>query len=118
MNPSLKGFFEEEKKRVFAPDPYFSMRVMARLREGRTRENGIWDVIPGSARPVFGLAIVLMLAFLAVQVFVPQVPERGFVTAALEADQGASDSAFLYSGGDLPADTELLNQLIGADEIK
>jgi len=115
MNPSLKGFFEEEKKRVFAPDPYFSMRVMARLREGRTRENGMWDVIPGSARPVFGLAIVLMLAFLAVQVFVPQVPERGFVTAALEADQNQSD-AFLYSSADLPADTELLNQLIGADE--
>jgi hypothetical protein len=115
MNPSLKDFFEEEKKRVFTPDPYFSTRVMARLRESRTRENGIWDVIPGSTKPVFGLAIVLMLAFLAVQVFVPQVPERGFVTAALEADQG-TDSAFLYSGADLPSDTELLNQLIGADE--
>ena len=115
MNPSLKDFFEEEKKRVFTPDPYFSTRVMARLRDSRTRENGIWDVIPGSTRPVFGLAIVLMLAFVAIQVFVPQMPERGFVASVLEADQ-AADSAFLYSGGDLPADTELLNQLIGADE--
>jgi len=116
MNPSLKDFFEEEKKRVFTPDPFFSTRVMARLRESRASENDIWDVIPGSTRPVFGLAIVLMLAFLAVQVFVPQVPERGFVTAVLEADQNQADSAFLYSGADLPADTELLNQLIGADE--
>ena len=115
MNPSLKDFFEEEKKRVFTPDPYFSTRVMARVREAQSR-NGIWDVIPGSTRPVFGLAIVLMLAFLAVQIFVPQIPERGFVTAVLEADQSQSDSAFLYSGADLPADTELLNQLIGADE--
>jgi hypothetical protein len=115
MNPSLKDFFEEEKKRVFTPDPYFSTRVMARLREGRTRENGIWDVIPGSTRPVFGLAIVLMLAFLAVQVFVPQVPERGLITAVIE-EQGQSDSSILYSGADLPADTELLNQLIGADQ--
>jgi len=115
MNPSLKGFFEEEKKRVFTPDPYFSTRVLARVRESRTRENDIWAVIPGSTRPVFGLAIVLMLAFFAVQVFVPQVPERGLVTAVIE-EQGQGDGSFLYSGADLPADTELLNQLIGADE--
>src|SRR6185295_10881800 len=108
MNPSLKGFFEEEKKRVFTPDPYFSTRVMARLRESRTRENGIWDVIPGSARPVFGLAIVLMLAFLAVQVFVPQMPERGFMDALLESEQGPSD-ILMSSGAEMP-DQEFVNQ--------
>jgi hypothetical protein len=115
MNPSLKDFFNEEKKRVFTPDPYFTTRVMARINEIQTRDYSIWDVIPGSTRPVFGLAIALMLAFLAVQVFVPQPPARGFVTAVLDAEQTQTEGAFLY-GGDIPADRELLDQLIGADE--
>ena len=116
MTPSLKDFFNEEKKRVFTPDPYFSTRVMARLGEAKSRDYGIWDVIPGSTRPVFGLAVVLMLAFLGVQVFMPQVPERGFVAAALEEEQAKSEAPFLYSGAEIPAGHELLNQLMGFEE--
>jgi len=115
MNPSLKDFFNEEKKRVLTPDPYFHARVMARVNEAKSREFSIWDVIPGSTRPVFGLALVLILSFLAVQTFVPEVPERGFVTALFETEQ-APGQAFLFSESDLPADQELLNQLMGVEE--
>ncbi len=116
MSPSIKDFFEDEKKRVFTPDPYFSTRVMARVRESRRIEHGIWDVIPGLARPVFGLGLALMLAFLGIQFFVPQIPDRGFVTSALEAEQDQSEASFLYSDADIPADHELLNQLMGFEE--
>jgi hypothetical protein len=116
MNPSLKDFFEQEKKRVFTPDPYFSTRVMARIRETLAREYSIWDVIPGASRSVFGLALVLMLAFIALQLLLPQVPEQGFITAALEAERSQTDAPYLYSGTELPADNEVLNQLLGLGE--
>jgi hypothetical protein len=116
MNPSLKEFFENEKKRVFTPDDYFSTRVMARLREARRNDFAIWDVIPGTTRPVFGLAFVLMLAVLGAQMFLPQAPERGFLSSLIEAEQAQSEAPFLYSGADIPADHELLNQLMGFEE--
>jgi hypothetical protein len=116
MNPSLKDFFNEEKKRVFTPDPYFSTRVMARLRELQARDYSIWDVIPGATRPVLGLALVVMLAFIAVQLFVPQVPEQGFITAALEAERSQTDAPYLYSGADMPANNEVLSHLMGFED--
>ena len=112
MKPSMKDFLNDEKKRVFTPDPYFHTRVMARLREVKAREFSLWDVIPGSTRSVFAAAVLLMLVFVAVQVFVPQVPERGFVDSLVEADQSTGDT-YLYSGADMPADKEFLNQLMG-----
>ncbi len=115
MNPSLKDFFDEEKKRIFTPDPYFHTRVMARVRAANARETEIWDFVPSSTRPVFGLALVLMIAFLAVQTFIPQVPERGFFDAILEAESSPGD-AFLYSGAELPADQEILQRLMGFEE--
>jgi hypothetical protein len=114
MNPSLKDFFNEEKKRVFTPDPYFHTRVMAKVR-GIAGQTDIWALIPGSTRPVFGLALMLLLAFVAVEMFVPQIPERGFVTAIFESEQTPAE-AFLLSGDDIPADQELLNQLMGVEE--
>ena len=116
MNPSLKDFFDDEKKRVYTPGPYFSTRVMARVRATRRAEFDIWDVIPASTRPVFGLALVLMLAFLGVQVFTPQLPERGFVASVVEAEQDQSETSYLYSGSDVPAEHDLLNQLMGFEE--
>src|SRR5262245_19855406 len=112
MHPSLKGFFEEEKKRIFTPGPYFTTRVIARLREIRRNEYGIWDAVPASSRSVLGLALVLMLAFLGVQVFMPEAPERGFVSSILDLEQAQSEAPFLYSGADIPAEHELLNQLM------
>ena len=115
MNPSMKDFFEAEKKRILTPDPYFHTRVMARLSEVRS-QFGIWDVIPGSTRSVFALAVMLMLVFVAVQAFVPQVPERGFVDSLVEAEQRPGET-LLYSGTEAaPADQEFFNQLMGFDD--
>jgi hypothetical protein len=116
MNPLLKDFFNEEKKRVFTPDSYFSARVMARLREIQMREYNIWDVIPGATRPVLGLALVVMLMFIAVQLFIPQMPDQGFVTAALEVERSQTDAPYLYSGTEIPADNDVLSQLMGLEE--
>ena len=112
----LKDFFAAEKTRIFTPDPFFAARVMARLRELQNREYSIWDAIPGATRPVFGLAVVVILAFMAVQLFVPQMPDQGFVTAALEAERSQSDAPYLYSDADMPADHEVLNQLMGFED--
>jgi hypothetical protein len=116
MTPSLKEFFADEKKRVFTPDDYFSTRVMARVRETRRKDYAIWDLIPGSSRPVFGFAFVLMLVVLGAQMLQPQAPERGFLSSLIEAEQAQSEAPFLYSGAEIPADHELLNQLMGFEE--
>lgn len=119
MNPSLKAlkdFFNDEKKRVITPDPYFHTRVMARVREAQPRDYSIWDVIPGSCRPVFGLALVLMLAFFAVQFVEPQMPEGGFMDALLEIEQGSAD-VLMSSGAEMP-DQEFVSQLLGFEEQK
>ena len=112
----LKDFFNAEKTRIFTPDAFFPARVMARLRDIQSREYSIWDAIPGAARPVFGLAIKVLLAFIAVQLFLPQMPEQGFITAALEAERSQSDAPYLYTDADLPADHELINQLMGFED--
>ncbi len=88
-------------------------RVMARIRELQAREYSIWDAIPAASRSILGLALVVMLAFIAVQLFVPQVPDQGFITAALEAERSQTDAPYLYSGTELPADNDVLNQLMG-----
>jgi len=115
MNPSMKDFFEEEKKRVFTPDPYFHTRVMARLNEAKPREFSIWDVIPGSTRSVFALAVTVMLIFVAVQALVPQVPDLGFVDSLVEAEQNPAQT-YLYSGTEMPADQEFFNHLMGFED--
>jgi hypothetical protein len=79
MNPKLDEFFKSERTRVFEPGPYFTQRVMARLagQISAQRENGIWDGVLSGARPVFALALVLLLAFMAIQLFLPDMPVRG-----------------------------------------
>jgi hypothetical protein len=115
MNPSMKNFFDEEKKRVFTPDPYFHTRVMARLGDAKSREFSIWDVIPGSTRSVFALAITVMLIFVAVQALVPQVPDLGFVDSLVEAEQSHGQT-YLYSGAEMPADQDFFNHLMGFED--
>src|SRR4249919_1211749 len=89
MNPKLDEFFKSERARVFEPGPYFTQRVMARLagQLSAQRENGIWDGVLSGARPVFALAMVLLLAFMAIQLFLPDVPERGPIESVLSPDQ-------------------------------
>ena len=115
MNSPLKDFFEHERDQVFTPGPYFSKRVVARLSEKPEREFGIWDVGPTSVRPVFALALTLILGFLAFDVFVPRQPERGMVEASLDADQGPVESV-LYSETEAPDSQELFVEIMGLGE--
>ena len=110
MNSELKKMLDEERKRVFEPDPYFPQRVMARWRN-QSRDSGIWEIVPTAARPIFALALTLLLAFLILETFVPAVPTRGLIEAFLEPEQTAAES-FLYADSDTPASPELLEQLI------
>lgn len=110
----LKDFFEAERKRVFGPDAFFTQRVMARLNEGIT-DSGIWEIVPGSTRPVLALALLLILCFALVEVFVPQVPQRGIIEAFLEPEQSPAES-FLYSESDVPTHQEVLQQVISLEE--
>jgi len=118
MNP-MKEFFELERKRVFKPDVYFTHRVMARLdqnrREGSTAEMGFWDVVPGSTRPVLALALMLILCFIAVEMFVPQLPQHGMVESFLAPDQNPAES-FLYNDTDVTSPQVVLEQVIALEE--
>jgi hypothetical protein len=112
---SLREFFEAERKRVVEPDAFFTQRVMARLNESRLPESGFWDIVPGSTRPVLALALVLILCFIAVEMFVPQMPQRGMVESFLAPDQNPAES-FLYNGTDVPSRQDVLEQLIAPEE--
>ena len=106
----LKDFFDEERKRVFAPRPFFTERVIARLNERQIRESGIWELVPNSVRSVLALALLLVLCFLALETFIPQVPQRGMIEAYLEPEQSAAETV-LYSEGDVPAGQEFLEMI-------
>ena len=113
MNP-LKDLFDDERKRVFLPGPSFTERVLARLNERRLRETGIWDNVPGSTRPVFAVALTLILCFFIVQLMVPLVPQRGMIEASLEAEQSPAES-FLYNETEVPS-REVMEQLIALED--
>ena len=120
MNP-LNEFFKRERKRIFEPDAFFTQRVMARIEAGvankqasRLRDLDFWEVIPSFARPVLALALMLILCFVIVDLFVPQLPQRGMVESFLAPEQSPSES-FLYSDPDV-ATQDVLDQLIAPEE--
>jgi len=113
MNPKLDEFFKSERSRVFEPGPYFTQRVMAQLSGhlAAQRENGIWDGVMAGARPVFALAMVLLLGFLAIQLFLPDnMPERGPIDAVLSP--GQTDGEHLIFTGADPSSPELEKMII------
>jgi hypothetical protein len=112
MNPKLDEFFKSERARVFEPGPYFTQRVMARLagQISAHRENGIWDGVLSGARPVFAIAMVLLLAFMAIQLFLPNLPERGPIETQLSPDQTDGEH-FIFTGAD-PSSPELEKMII------
>jgi hypothetical protein len=111
----LKDFFESEKKRIFEPDAFFTERMMARLREGSTWEYGIWEITPNSTRPVLAIALALILCFVAIELLIPQMPQRGVVESFLEPEQSPAES-FLYNETDIPARQVVLQQLITPED--
>ena len=111
----LKDFFDAERKRVYQPDAYFTQRVMARLNERTSQESGVWDFIPISTRPVLALALMLIVCFVAVQTFMPQLPQRGIVESFLESEQNPAES-FLYNGTDVPSRQDVMQQLIAPED--
>lgn len=114
---NLKEFFDSERKRVHTPGPFFTSRVMARLNGGRRIEMEIWEMIPSSVRPVLALALVLIICFVAVELFVPTVPQRGMIEASFESEQKPGESLF-YGEDEVPAGQELLEQLIALEEVQ
>jgi hypothetical protein len=114
---NLKDFFESEKSRVFAPDALFTKRVMARVHSVAPWKSGIWDIMPGSARPVLALAFVLILCFLAIELFVPQMPQRGVVESVFESEASPVEN-LLYNETDVPARQVVLQQLIAGEDEK
>jgi hypothetical protein len=88
MNSDLERFLNAERKRVVEPGPDFAARVVARAAELPARATqGVWDVVPVAARPVFALAIILLMVFVMIQTFVPVVPSEGFVASYLEGER-------------------------------
>jgi hypothetical protein len=110
----LRNFFEAEKKRIIAPDAFFTARMMSRLKQ-QVSENGIWDMMPRSTRPVLAVALALILCFVVIEFFVPQLPQRGVVESFLESEQSPAES-FLYNDTDIPARQVVLEQLIAPED--
>src|SRR5262245_58216907 len=106
----LNDLFDAERKRIFEPDALFAKRVLARLNESRRNADfGFWDAVPSSARPVLALALILVLCFIAAEVFIPQMPQFGVVESFLAPDQNSSES-FLYNDNEVPSRTVVLEQ--------
>jgi len=86
MNSELNNFFKKEQKRVVEPGPYFVQRVMTRLASGKPYLPSVWDLLPGAARPVLALALMVLFAVLAVQILMPVQPNRSAIEAYLQQD--------------------------------
>ena len=96
MNPSLKDFFEKEKTQVFTPRSV--LQYPGNGKDTRAASPRIQHLGCDSGQPaasILGLALVVMLAFIAVQLFVPKYPDQGFITAALEAERSQTDAPYL-----------------------
>jgi hypothetical protein len=101
MNSTLKDFFNEERKRVFEPGPYFTQRVMARLSE---RLPVFWDLIPRATRPVMAVALVLLFGVLAAQILIPvEPPTRGPIETTLFTQDLTAREHMLFIDPQLPA---------------
>ncbi|HET9129806.1 MAG TPA: hypothetical protein VFO86_02595 [Terriglobia bacterium] len=109
MNSKLEEFFKSERARVFEPGPYFTQRVMAGLA-GMQKENGIWEGVLAGARPIFALAMVLLLGVMAIQLFLPDMPERGAIESVLSPDQTDGEH-MIFTGAD-PSSPELEKMII------
>jgi hypothetical protein len=112
MNSKLDQFFRNERTRIIEPDPFFAQRVMTRwaARAREVRESGIWEGVRSGAKPVFALAVVVFLAFLAIQWFIPEVPARGPIDAFMSTEQ--SDGEHLIYAGSEMSNPELERMLI------
>jgi hypothetical protein len=108
---NLKDFFDSERKRVYEPGPFFTSRVMARLN-GKRVESTLWEMIPASVRPVLILALVLIIGFMAGELFIPRVPDRGMIEASLESEQRPGEGILYGADDEVPNGQELLEQLI------
>jgi hypothetical protein len=109
---SLKDFFDSERKRVFEPGPHFTSRVLS-LLSGRSRvESNLWELIPSSVRPVLILALMLIIGFMAGELFVPRVPNSGMVEASFESEQQPGEGILYGEDDEVPNGQELLEQLI------
>jgi hypothetical protein len=115
MDPEFNKFLLNERKRVFEPDVRFSGRVMARLGEREHRTIGFWDIPPVVARPIFALALMLLVVFLTLEAFVPVAPTRSAVEAFLEPEQSNAENV-LYTDSDTLPNHEVFEQLIVFEE--
>src|SRR5262245_46902328 len=98
MNSKLEEFFKNERERVIEPDPFFPQRVMAQLKARPVREIGIWDTVFAAAKPVFALALILVVGFLTLEMLLPIEPSRGFIEI-IASDQSPEDTV-LFSEPD------------------
>jgi hypothetical protein len=108
---NLNNFFNEERKRVFEPGPFFTQKVMARLKDVARSEISLWDAIPGAVRPVFAVALMLLFAVLAVQILVPVEPSRGAIDAAMTSGLTPSE-VLLFTGAEAPTNSVYIQELI------
>jgi hypothetical protein len=108
---NLKDFFDWERKRIHEPGPFFTSRVMARL-PGRRVGSTLWEMIPAAVRPVLILALVLIIGFMAGELFIPRVPDRGMIEASLESEQTPGEGILYGEDEEVPNGQELLEQLI------
>ena len=79
---------------MFLPDAYFVQRVMANLSL-RAEDAGVWDMVRTPSRSVLVLAVALLLCFLALDEFIPVMPQQGPVTMTLESEQGPVETRVL-----------------------
>jgi hypothetical protein len=111
MNSTLKKFFDEERKRVFEPGPYFSQRVMAHVTQAVPTT---WDFIPRAVRPVMALSLILLFGVLSAQIVMPAaepVDSVGPVMANAARDLTQDELELFMGSGSLSHEVDDLDLL-------
>jgi hypothetical protein len=110
MESILTDFFKEEQKRIFKPNSHFCERVMRHVGHQDQRE-GLWEGLLIAIRPVFAVAVTLILALVSIEMFLPDEPTRDMVEAYIDAEITAAEN-LLYLEPQTPSATEVLEQLV------
>lgn len=111
MNGFLpRGFVENERRRIFTPDPFFPSRIISKIAPVGYPPGPLWDLVPSVARPLVAAASLVVLIILGIQIFYPEPPSAGIVDAYLAAEKAPADR-WLYDNAELPQGDELILEI-------
>jgi len=112
-----RKFVEQERRRVLLPNEGFARHVIANLKPVSQQAADVWEYIPGFARPIVAVTVVVLFVIVGLQMIYSDMPEQGIVDAHLAKDSTSTD-AWLYQEAEIPEGDDLLLEISLSEELR